>query len=465
MLDSKKLFLTPKNTSYVHNTIKYGLICLFIIVIMLFITVGALIYNPNILKPLIVQWVQTHKQRVLVFDSDIQLTLHPNLEITLGSLTLSEHNAHQQGGDTFLSLQNGHMSLSLNPLLHKKWVINNITLNGLKVALIRYEDGRTNIDDLLTSEDSESKMNFNLNQIRITNVALTFNDQLNKQSISLKPLNIAIDQITPKSFEKASLITQGKIEIQSSTQLLQNQLEVRLNAVEGRFTQDRLNSVEISLFAKIQNLEQQLIGNVSISEITYDNNQYKSDRITTDLNFIDKAQSAQINLQTSLAGHLKNRTLALQDLNTQLTYTKQAQPDSPIQGTISGHINADALSEKITAELAGRIQDSNFKALFNAGDFDKLALNFDVNIDQLNIDQFIPAKTKITSSKAIKNQKDPEENIDLSFLRTLNANGQIHIGEFHAGDIQSSDILFKMYSDSNTLHINRAKRNFLHSHP
>lgn len=431
-----------------RTVIKNRLVGLFLVVFFLFAAIGTILHYPNVLKPLLEGWVKVHYQRALTINGDIQLSLHPNLEIELGPLTLSEY----QQDTTFLAIGNSHISLSLSPLLHKKLVAHTLSITGLKIKLIRYQDGRTNFSDLIASEDSDAPANFSLNQVRITDTTLQYDDHANNQSISLTQLNIAIDQATLYSFERAILATQGQIKTYKPTPQ-QHQLAVKINAIQGHFKTEHLNSQKIDLSLKINNSIQQISGKLSMSGITYAENQYKSTLIA-DLSFKDMTQTVLINLETSLIGHLENRTLVLPDLATHLIHTKTAYPELSIQSDISGHISASALSEQISANLTGKIQDSTFKALLSITDFNKPALSFDVDIDQLNADQFSPPETQTVSDQAIENKKNSEKNIDLSFLRTLNANGRIHIGTLHVDDIQSSDILFEIQSAKDTLLIN-----------
>lgn len=431
-----------------YKVFKYGLIGLLILLILCSAVIGTLIYHPNILKPLIVQWVQTHKQRTLTFNGDIQLSLQPKLKVTLDSLTLSEHNTDS----TFLSLQNGHVSLSLKPLLQNKLVVDELILEGLQLSFIRYADGQFNIDDLLTSENNDdSQTDFVLNQLSIHNTALTFDDQKNKQFISLTPLNLTIDQVTPESFKQMILTTDGQIEVLTPSPL-KHQLALKFHAENGQFTSNQLSSGKIDLFATLNNPTQQLSSTISLSEITYDQNQYHSEQLAINLDFADKTQTAQISLNTSLNGHLGKKTLILQDLNTQLTYTRTALPDLPILSKLSGHFSVDLSSEQIKTILTGKIQNSDIKAQLSLTDFDQVALGFDVKIDQLDIEQFIPTETKADSTQITQNPQPPEKAIDLSILRTLDANGQIHIGTLRAGDIQSTDILFNIQPGQESAH-------------
>ena len=74
--------------------------------------------------------------------------------------------------------------------------------------------------------------------------------------------------------------------------------------------------------------------------------------------------------------------------------------------------------------------------------------NFDVDVDQLDLDRFLPQQQgKGKHTEKAKNAKSLEESLDLSVLKDLKAKGSIRIGFMKAANVKSSRVKL----DINTL--------------
>jgi len=110
-------------------------------------------FDANRWKGEITQLVQEQKNRSLKIEGDLSLSLFPAIAVQLGKSTLSEHKSEQ----VFASIGNARISLQLMPLLSRQVVVDTIELGGLKARLVRFKDGRLNIDDLLARDEKERR--------------------------------------------------------------------------------------------------------------------------------------------------------------------------------------------------------------------------------------------------------------------------------------------------------------------
>src|SRR5690606_30987966 len=104
------------------------------------------------------QLVQEKKNRSLKIEGDLSLSLFPSIGVQLGKATLSEHKSEQ----VFASVNNARISLRLMPLLSKQVVVDTVELDGVKARLVRFKDGRMNIDDLLAKDEKEPPARFDI---------------------------------------------------------------------------------------------------------------------------------------------------------------------------------------------------------------------------------------------------------------------------------------------------------------
>jgi AsmA protein len=170
--------------------LKYALFGLggVILLLIAIVAVVAATFDPNDYKPLIVKLVQEKKQRTLNIEGDIKLAFWPKIGANLGKISLSEHNSDKE----FASVQGLKVSLALLPLLfEKQLVVDTIYVDGARANIVRYEDGSTNLDDLLSKEeDTSEQIKFDVDGIVVTDSAVTFTDQQTDNQYSVTKFNL-----------------------------------------------------------------------------------------------------------------------------------------------------------------------------------------------------------------------------------------------------------------------------------
>jgi len=159
-----------------NKILKYSLFAIggLVLLVLIAVAIVAATFDPNDYKPLIVKMVQEKKQRTLTIDGDIKLAFWPKLGANLGKVSLSEH----QGDKEFASVQGLKVSLELLPLLQKELVVDTIYIDGARVNIVRYKDGSTNFDDLLSKEEEESQqIKFDIDGVVVTNTMVSYTDE------------------------------------------------------------------------------------------------------------------------------------------------------------------------------------------------------------------------------------------------------------------------------------------------
>ncbi|MCW7537063.1 AsmA family protein [Aquabacterium sp. A7-Y] len=109
-------------------------------------------FDANRYRGLLVEWMRDHKQRTLVIDGPVGLSVFPRLEVTLREVTLSEH----QRSDEFLHLEEAALAVRVMPLLRKQLVVDRLSARGVRLNYTRDAQGRRNIDDLLKPADDKA---------------------------------------------------------------------------------------------------------------------------------------------------------------------------------------------------------------------------------------------------------------------------------------------------------------------
>lgn len=171
------------------KTLKFTAFGLLGLAVVLLIVVGifAATFNPNDYKPLIVKLVQEKKQRTLHLDGDIKLAFWPKLGADLGKISLSEHNSNQE----FASINSAKVSLALLPLLKKQLVVDTVYVDGVNANIVRFKDGTTNFDDLMSKDEEESEqIQFDVDGVNVTNTSINFADEMRSAKYSIRQFNL-----------------------------------------------------------------------------------------------------------------------------------------------------------------------------------------------------------------------------------------------------------------------------------
>ncbi|WP_177183597.1 AsmA family protein [Nitrosomonas cryotolerans] len=429
-----------------NRLLKYSLIALTGTTMLV---IGTIVYittalNINNFKPLIAQLITENKQRELRIEGDIKLTLHPKLGINLSGISLSEYGCKK----IFASAEQVHLSLSWPALFRKQLIVDQITIRGLKTRLIRFSDGSTNIDDLINSDKKSRQIEFQSSHVHLKNTALIFRDEISQKEFALVNLDLEADHITRYTLNNLRLTAIGRIkELDNNNG--KHYFNIAFNMKGARLHNDKLTSSRIDLTGKTIHSEYNWIGKLTLSNIISTASHFKGDLAVIQFASNNNDQNIQINLATSLIGNPSRQQLFLPHLTTILNICTPDILNQCIAGRLSGDLSIDALSEIMRVNTVGTLEDSTFKTALTITNFTQPAFIFNVDIDKLDINQFLlPIPGKINTKKITRNNSDLNRLFNLSFLENLNANGLIHIGILQTGNIKSSGIQFKIQSDS-----------------
>mgnify|MGYP001416596225 FL=1 len=158
-------------------------------------------FDANKWKGEISQLVQEKKSRSLKIEGDLSLSLFPSVGVQLGKATLSEHKSEQ----VFASVDSARVSVRLMPLLSKQVVVDTVELGGVKARLVRFKDGRMNIDDLLSKDEKEPPARFDIAGVKFANGELAWRDEKAGQEVTLSGLDLTTGRLANAASDKFEL--------------------------------------------------------------------------------------------------------------------------------------------------------------------------------------------------------------------------------------------------------------------
>jgi AsmA protein len=404
------------------NTLKFAFLTLGGLLVLVATGVTYLLFgfDPNDYKPLAVARVQQDYHRTLAIPGRIELSIWPVLGIKLGAASLSERDKAKA---EFASLKGAQVGLALWPLLSQRRLhVNRVVLDGLHAQVVRGTDGKLSIADLLAGpqaaagtarpaeasgdknkgkdQDAGPPLSLDIAGLAITDAKLVWDDREAPRKVTLSQARVELGRIAPGVVNTPITLAahvdatapHAAVDIRLGGMLV-------LGPTEGEVT---LAGLKLDLGAQVDGQA----------------------------------------MSVSLAGTLKGQTAAqrwvLDDLQLDASLPGPGgaggTDGKPLALKARGGITVALAGQgKVDAQLAGSLDDSQFKTRLSLPRLAPIAYVFDAEIDKLDVDRYIiakaaPAGTAAKPAASAASSNGPEPQIDLSALRTLDAAGQLRIG-------------------------------------
>lgn len=300
----------------------------------------------------------------------------------LGRTRLSE----AAGGHEFAHLDAARIAVAVMPLLSKQVVIRQIDIDGLAVTVIKKKDGTLNIADLVATDNK--------------GVAPA------KQAATPTTAPLSAFDIAGMRVTGARLDWRDE---QAGSHLTLDPLDISTGAVRVADGQARIEAFRFGVKGKAG------------------------------------ASSFALQLATPVAFDLARQTLELAQIAGQLELSDPRLPMQTLALTLSGSASADLAQQTATVQFESRLDASQIKAQVDVARFAPLAFAFDLGIDQLDIDKYLPP-TK-------PDDPAPTAKIDLSALKGLDFKGKVQIGRLVAAGIKADDLHLRLAAQGGRLDI------------
>src|SRR5262245_2378020 len=219
--------------------VKYGLLAVGGLLLLAIAVVAyiAATFDPNAYKPEIIKLVKEKKNRTLKLDGDIRLSFWPNIGAELGKASLSEFKSDKE----FAAVERARVSVKLLPLFSNPMVVDEVTVKGARAAIVRFKDGRMNIDDLLEKEERDERRQvvFDIAEIAIEDSAFSFRDEAKGAQYALSKVHLKSGRIAnnvPTKIDLSASIQSNQPKLKLATDLktkLTFDLDKQVYVLEG----------------------------------------------------------------------------------------------------------------------------------------------------------------------------------------------------------------------------------------
>jgi AsmA protein len=291
----------------------------------------------------------------------------------------------------FAGIEGARVSVAVLPLLSKKIVIDAIELDGAHATLVKHKDGKLNIDDLTSTEAAKDASA----------------DQATGAPVRI---DVAAVKIT-----NASLTWRDEMSGETSTLS-------GLDFITGHITGDTGTQAY-----QIDNLSLALAG---------------------------KSGGDSVALKLAVPKlSLTDNALALDKIEGAVEMASPRMPMKTLKMPLTGQLHADLKKETAKGALSTRFDESNIALKFDVARFSPLSLAFDLDIDQLNVDKYLPPAKPGEKKDGGDKGGDGDGKIDLSALKGLDVRGNVRIGRFQVSNLKATNIKLKIDAGDGKLDI------------
>jgi AsmA protein len=363
-----------KGIDFMNKPLKYGLLGLgtLVVVAVAGAVVFAMTFDPNRYKADIERLAQEKTGRTLSIQGPIKLAFWPSLGAGVSGVTFSE----KASKDQFVAFDGAHASVKLLPLLRGQYIVDGVSLSGLKARIVKQKDGRFNFSDLMDEKKpaamekapepkATTPVVFDVGSISIERASIAYVDLAAGQEYALEDVKLKTGRIAQDA--------EGKLELAMVAKRKTPPLEAKLSA-DGKYRIDK-GKVSADVNAKLDDsnikakftVAEPYEFEASIDRINLDRylgapekpkpqaaSQQKPQPGKDEDTPVDLSALKGINAKGKLqVGALEVRGLKLADVNAQLNAANGKVAVAPhsaklYEGTISGELAVDANKNHIT---------------------------------------------------------------------------------------------------------------------
>ena len=223
-----------------------------------------------------------------------------------------------------------------------------------------------------------------------------FDLQVNAGALQVQPAKQAL------TVEALTVSTKGK---QGG-----NNFDVKLDVPKLTVTPEQAGGDSVMLTATLNGDQRNATVKLSLAGVEGSAKAIKVSKFSLDVAAKQGGTSLKGALQSDFAANLDAQTVELAKFSGEFDIAHPQMPMKSLKLPISGSVRADLAQQSADATLATQFDESKIAAKFDVEKFSPLALGFDIDIDKLNVDKYLPPKKearKVPATRATTRSISP----------------------------------------------------------
>jgi AsmA protein len=268
------------------------------------------------------------------------------------------------------------------------------------------------------------------------------NFRIPQLAVDLDKQAVLVDGVT--------LVVKGKRDADS--------FEAKLDAPKINITRDQAGGSDVTLMLKAQGPQLDATVSLKLSGVEGSGKAVRIGRLALSVDAKQADNSVKGSLSTPILANLETQFFQVPKLAGEFDVASPSLPMKTIKVPLTLSATADLKKQAANADLAMKVDESNIKAKFAVADFAAMRSSFDIAIDKLNVDKYMPPKKQEPAAKPAPGQQ-AEQPIDFSPIKALNLSGSLRIGDLVASNIKAQNVRVDMKAKDGRLDVNPLSAN------
>lgn len=451
-----------------------------LIVMLLVLVIAAIIFVPmfvdlNDHKERIIVEVKKATGRDLAIDGEIGLSVFPRFALELNGLSLS-NAAGFKGGD-FAAVKHAQLRVNMLPLIFQQVLeVDTVEIEGLNLNLAKSKTGVTNWDDMLGQErkgeapkleqaEAPSQRGlpaFSIGGVTIKDARIVWDDQSTGEHYQLANLRLETGEIVPGR----SVDVGFGLELESAKPVLRAKLEMT-GRMQVNDTQEAFSLEDLLLKVDVggeglpeQGVAVELAGDLRFNQKA-DTLEVKKLRLNSGkLNLEGELQGLDIQSRPRFEGELRLARFDPREWMEQFDITPPETADPEVLGSLelSSRFAGDA-DQLVLKQLLLKLDQTTVKGQFEVLDFADPAYHFDLSVDRINLDRYLPPVSEggrpAAGGRGNGAGGGEEELIPTQLLRRLKLDGALLVDSLTINNLHAEAVQLKIHSRNGKLSVDQ----------
>ncbi|PKN07855.1 MAG: hypothetical protein CVU73_10630 [Deltaproteobacteria bacterium HGW-Deltaproteobacteria-8] len=455
------------------------------IVVTLFVVAAVLLavmVDPNKYKGDITRLVKERTGRELVFEGDVKLSFFPRLGVETGGVSLS--NPPGFGDKPFTRIKAASVSIKILPLLARRVEVGRVSLEGLELQMVRDEQGRASWADFTGPETPQSEAeakksagsgpstltDLSLDGLLIKDAEIFWEDRQAKKSYTVSNLNMDVKAIQPgKPFDFA-----GHCTVVSTAPEIKAALSVTGTATLNLPDQRHLLT---KFLTKVSATGKGVPGGkgeftLGLAELKLDMGRQTAEGAGLTFGAYGAKGSGQFLASNLSAGPDTKGRIEIADFNgRELSAALTGKAPDTADAAAYQHISASVEFKHGRGYLEipvfkASLDEARVEGRLRVTGIEKKSVNFNVRIEGLDADRFLPAKKDGEAAKEAPKEAgiDPatgqprkDELFPVDTLRGLSLDGQLTAERFKIKGLRFASLKVPMSAQNGVLEVGQVE--------
>ncbi|HET6726385.1 MAG TPA: AsmA family protein [Gammaproteobacteria bacterium] len=413
------------------------------------------VIDPNDYRDDIEAAVARHTDRTLAINGDIELSLFPWLGLEVHQAKLS--NAPGFGKQPFATIDDMQVQVRLLSLIGDHPEVGTLKLSGLELNLARNAQGKTNWQDLLgprggqSEGEGSSKSRFGditIDSIQLRGATINWSDAKSDVQYRVRDANVTVGEVhVGQSFpvkmdfalDRVRPVLHANVGIKTTATIYPDAKQYQLTngMIEIAARGAGLPAQPTQLKANWKNLQlDQTAGTFELKDLSFNALGVQAHAVL---------QGSGLNAKPRITGILVVPDFSPRKVLAKMGRKLQLQDPTVLQrASLSADIDATGKSAALN-NVNAALDGTHFSGHLAMTDFDTHALAFDLTVDKLDADRYLPAGKENAAKQAPIGAIDyirlPGER-----LRGLNLNGKLTVGTFSLLDMTANDVTVGLHA-------------------